>query len=501
MSETPGVRVRMAPSPTGYFHLGGARTALFNWLYARHTGGKFILRIEDTDRTRYVPDSLQDIIDSLRWLGLDYDEGPGVGGDYGPYFQSERLPLYHQWSERLIREGHAYRCYCSEERLDALRREQAARKDEAVGYDRRCRTLTATQRAEHEAAGDPAVVRFAMPTEGQTTFTDVLRKLKPWENNQVRDPVLVKSDGFPTYHFANVIDDHFMAITHILRGDEWISSVPLHVNLYRAFGWEMPIYAHVPLILDPSGVGKLSKRKKRAEGDEELLTFVREYREAGYLPEAMFNFLAIMGWSYSPDTDLFTRDQAIARFDIADINPAAGALPMSKLDWMNGHYIRQLAAADLTERIAPFWSAEAGIPLGQLRADPALPIVVPLIQERIKTLADGWELVDFAFVEQIHYDPRMLIAKGLDAAQTLATLQALHRALAELPFEEATLDPALRGLAAELGLKVGQLFGILRVATTGKAVAPPLFGSLLALGREQVLARCTQAEELLRAML
>lgn len=500
MSDNRPVRVRMAPSPTGYFHLGSARTALFNWLFARHTGGKFILRVEDTDRTRYVPDSLQDIVDSLGWLGLDYDEGPGVGGDYGPYFQSERLPIYHEWSDWLIRAGHAYRCYCSEERLDALRREQAARKDEALGYDRHCRYLTAAQRAEHEAAGGPSVVRFAMPTEGQTSFTDVLRKLKPWENSQVRDPVLIKSDGFPTYHFANVIDDHFMAITHILRGDEWISSVPLHVNLYRAFGWEMPIYAHVPLILDPSGVGKLSKRKKRAAGDEELLTFVREYREAGYLPEAMFNFLAIMGWSYSPDTDLFTREQAIAKFDIADINPAAGALPMSKLDWMNGHYIRQLAAADLTERIAPFWSQESGIPLEQLHADPALPIVVPLIQERIKTLAEGWDLVDFAFVAEINYEPTMLIAKGLNAAQTLAALESLHRVLAELPFDEAVLDPALRNLAGELGLKVGQLFGILRVATTGKAVAPPLFGSLLALGRERVLARCTRAEELLRAL-
>ena len=248
-----------------------------------------------------------------------------------------------QWAERLIRDGLAYRCYCSEERLDALRKEQAERKEDTIGYDRHCRTLTAAQRAELEAAGAPSVVRFAMPTEGQTSFMDVLRKIKPFENDKVRDPILVKSDGFPTYHFANVIDDHLMEITHILRGDEWLSSVPLHVNLYRALGWEMPIFAHLPLILDPSGVGKLSKRKKRVEGDEELLTFIREYREAGYLPEAMFNFLSGMGWAYSADTDLFTREQAIARFDIADINPAAGALPMSKLDWMNGHYIRQLA--------------------------------------------------------------------------------------------------------------------------------------------------------------
>jgi glutamyl-tRNA synthetase len=500
-TQNKEVRVRIAPSPTGYFHLGGARTALFNWLYARHTGGKFILRIEDTDRTRYVPDSLQDIIDSLHWLGLDYDEGPEAGGPDGPYFQSQRLALYHEWSDWLIRAGHAYRCYCSEARLNALRREQAARKDEALGYDRHCRFLSAEARVDLEASGAPSVVRFAMPMEGQTHFVDVLRKLKPWENSQVRDPILIKSDGFPTYHFANVIDDHFMGITHILRGDEWISSVPLHVNLYRAFGWEMPVYAHVPLILDPSGSGKLSKRKKRTEGDEELLTFIREYRDAGYLPEAMFNFLAIMGWSYSPDTDLFTRDEAIAKFDIVDINPAAGALPMSKLDWMNGHYIRQLAAADLAERIAPFWSEESGIPVEQLRADPALPLVVPLIQERIKTLADGWELVDFVFVDHITYDPGMLVAKGMTPAGSLAALEASHRLLDSVTFDEASLEPALRDLAVALGVKVGQLFGILRVATSGKAVAPPLFGSLVALGRARVLARCAQAEELLRGRL
>ncbi len=500
MTDSCPVRVRIAPSPTGYFHLGGARTALFNWLYARHTGGKFILRIEDTDRTRYVPDSLPDIIESLHWLGLDYDEGPEVGGDYGPYFQSQRLSLYHRWSEWLVAEGHAYRCYCSEARLDALRREQAARKEDSLGYDRHCRDLTAAERSELEASGAPSVVRFAMPLEGQTAFVDVLRKLKPWENSQVRDPILIKSDGFPTYHFANVVDDHFMEITHILRGDEWLSSVPLHVNLYRAFGWEMPIYAHVPLILDPSGAGKLSKRKKRTEGDEELLTFVREYREAGYLPEAMFNFLAIMGWSFSPDTDLFTREQAIAAFDIADINPAAGALPMSKLDWMNGHYIRQLAPADLIERLLPFLSEDSGLSVEQLRVDPALPVIAPLIQERIKTLADAWELIDFAFVDEISYDPGMLVAKGLSAAQSLAALERAHRALQELPFEEAALEPALRGLAVELGLKAGQFFGILRVATSGKAVAPPLFGSLVALGRERTLRRCAAAAESLRRM-
>jgi glutamyl-tRNA synthetase len=495
------VRVRMAPSPTGYFHLGSARTALFNWLYARHTGGVFVLRIEDTDRTRYVPDSLQDIIDSLAWLGLDYDEGPGKGGAYGPYFQSERLPLYHKWAERLIDQGHAYRCYCTEARLDALRAEQRASKAAVIGYDRRCRYLSAAERAELAESGQPSVVRFAMPAEGETHFTDLLRKIKPFDNNQYRDPILLKSDGFPTYHFANVIDDHFMEITHILRGDEWLSSVPLHVNLYNALGWEIPMFAHLPLILDPSGEGKLSKRKKKGEGDEELLTYVREYREAGYLPEAMFNFLANMGWAYSPDTDLFTREQAVAQFDIHDINPAAGALPLSKLQWMNGHYIRELDPEDLLDRVLPFLSRSSGIPESDLARHPALPRITPLIQERLKTLDEAWSWVDFVFLDTISYDPEMLLPKGLDAAGALAALRAARTTIAELPFDETSLDPALRGLAERMGLKPGQVFGILRVATTGKNVAPPLFGGFMALGRERTLARCGQAEALLQNMI
>jgi glutamyl-tRNA synthetase len=494
------VRVRMAPSPTGYFHLGSARTALYDWLYARHTRGVFILRIEDTDQTRLVPDSLQDIMDSLRWLGLEWDEGPEVGGPYGPYFQSERLVLYRHWADWLVENGHAYRCYCTEARLEALRKEQIARGEVVTGYDRHCRYLTAAQRAELEASGAPSVVRFAMPLEGETRFVDILRETRPVENSQIRDPILLKSDGFATYHLANVVDDHFMEITHILRGDEWLNSLPLHVNLYRAFGWEIPVYAHLPLILDPSGIGKLSKRKKRVEGVPEMLTYIREYRDAGYLPEAMFNFLALLGWSYGPDSDLFTREQAIAAFDIRDINVSSGALPISKLVWMNGIYIRGLKVPDLTERLVPFLSEDLGIPAEEMRSHPALPVMVPLIQERIKTLADATELVDFAFLPEIEYDPQMLIARGLDAAGSLAALRAAHRLLAMLPFREEEMEPPLRQLAEDLGLKAGQLFGILRVAVTGKNVAPPLFGSLIAVGRERTLARFERAEEFLQKL-
>jgi glutamyl-tRNA synthetase len=260
------------------------------------------------------------------------------------------------------------------------------------------------------------------------------------------------------------------------------------------------VFAHLPLILDPSGVGKLSKRKRRGEGDEELLTFVREYREAGYLPEAMFNFLAGMGWAYSPDTDLFTREQAIDRFDLADINPAAGALPLSKLQWMNGHYIRALDPENLAERLLPFLAEQLGQPESVLWRNPALPVLAPLIQERLRTLDEAAALIDFAFVDEISYEPQMLVAKGLTPAQSLAALQAASSLLAELPFTEEGMDTPLRGLADRLELKVGQLFGILRVATTGKNVAPPLFGSMIALGRERTLARCAQAADLLSRM-
>ena len=499
MTEDRPVRVRMAPSPTGSFHLGSARTALFNWLYARHTGGKFLLRIEDTDQTRFVPESLDDIMESLRWLGLDWDEGVGVGGPHGPYFQSERLALYHEWADWLIKNGHAYRCYCTEERLAELRKVQMEHK-QPIGYDRHCRYLSQAERAEREAGGRPSVIRFAMPLEGETGFVDLLRDARPVENRLIVDPVLLKSDGFPTYHLANVIDDHFMEITHILRGDEWLNSLPLHVNLYHAFGWEIPVYVHLPLILDPSGVGKLSKRKKKGDDGSEQLTYIWEYREAGYLPEAMVNFLALIGWAYSAETDLFTRAEAIARFELRDINPSAGTLPMSKLEWMNGIYMRTLAPADLAERLVPFVAEDLGLAPETVRAHPALAILTPAIQERLKTLADASELIDFAFKDKIEYDPQMLIAKGLDAVGSRLALEAAERRLAELPFSAEEMEQPMRDLADELRLKPGQLFGILRVATTGKNVAPPLFVSMLALGREATLARVRTAEGLLKGM-
>lgn len=498
MSDRP-VRVRMAPSPTGYFHMGGARTAIYNWLYARHTGGKFILRIEDTDRTRYHPEALADLLESLRWLGLDWDEGPEVGGDYGPYFQSQRLEIYQKYAKQLVEEGHAYYCYCSPERLEALREEQRRRKA-PIGYDRHCRYLTAAQRAEYEAQGITPIVRLKVPDEGQITFHDLIRGEITVDVQTLDDLVLLKSDGFPTYHLANVIDDHLMEITHILRGDEWLPSVPRHILLYQAFGWEVPIMAHLPVILDPSGKGKMSKRRP-VVGGVEYPTLIRDFRAEGYLPEALFNFLALLGWSYDPENDLFTREQAIERFDIRDVKPKPSAVSYEKLEWMNGVYIRNLSVEEFTERSIPFIAKGLGISEEEIRRQPGLPVLMPAAQERARKLTDVAELVDFVFKEPGDYDPGLLIGRKMTAAQSLDALKAARQILADLPqFEEEPMEAALRGLADQLGVKAGSLFGILRIAVTGKQVAPPLFTSIVAVGREKTLARCDRALAILQEL-
>ena len=481
------VRVRFAPSPTGFLHVGGARTALFNWLFARRHGGVFILRIEDTDRTRYVPGAVEDIMSSLRWLGLEWDEGPEVGGPYGPYFQSQRLDIYREYAHRLVKEGRAYYCYCSPERLAALRREQRARK-EPPGYDRRCRNLTARERAQYEAQGIVPVVRLKVPLEGKTSFYDLIRGEITVDNRTLDDLVLLKSDGYPTYHLANVVDDHLMEITHVMRADEWIPSTPRHVLLYQAFGWEPPKFAHLPIILSPSGKGKLSKRHGA--------TSVNEFRKQGYLPEAMFNFLALLGWAYDDRTDIFDREQAIARFDLEGVHKAPASFSYDKLEWMNGVYIRRLPPEELALRLLPFYR-EAGFPADER----LLKELVPLIQERIKKLADAIPLTDFLFVEELSYEPELLIQKGMNAQECLAALERVREALAELPaFDKEMLEARLRALAQELGLKTRQLFGLIRVATTGKTVAPPLFGSLSLLGKKRTLARIERALSLLREM-
>jgi glutamyl-tRNA synthetase len=359
---------------------------------------------------------------------------------------------------------------------------------EQMGYDRRCRTLTAKERADYEAQGIVPVIRLAVPLEGQTSFHDVIHGDTTVENSNLDDLVLLKSDGYPTYHLANVVDDHFMEISHIMRADEWLPSVPRHVLLYQAFGWEIPIYAHLPVILAPTGKGKLSERHGGVA--------VHDFRREGYLPEAMVNFLARVGWSYDDKTEFFTRQELVEKFDLEGVNKSPAAFSYDKLDWMNGTYIRQLGLDDLAERLLPFLTG-AGLP-----ADlTTVRCIAPLVQERLKKLAEGVERTDFFFSAGLDYDPQLLIGKKMTAEETLAALARARETLVSLrAFDEETLEMALRALAEEMGLKVGQLFGAIRVAVTGKKVTPPLFGTLAILGQEKVLQRLDRALEMLKGV-
>ena len=483
------VRVRYAPSPTGDFHVGGARTALFNYLFARHHGGKFILRIEDTDQKRFNPQALEWLLNGLRYLGLDWDEGPEIGGDYGPYTQTERLDIYQKYCHQLIDSGYAYRCFCTPERLEAVRLDRQQRNDPASGYDRFCRNIDPDEAVARAAQGESHVVRAKLPLDGEITVHDMIRGKITFKNAQLQDTVLMKSDGIPTYHLANVVDDHLMEISHIMRGDEWVNSLPLHRHLYNFFDWGPPIMAHLPLILNPTGKGKMSKRESRAPDGRLLPVFVRTFEEIGYLPEAMVNYLALLGWSYDDKTEFMTRPELIERFSLERVNAAPAAWNYDKLDHFNGHYIRQLSVDDLTDRLLPYLSA-AG-----LQADRAtLQRVTPLIQERLKTLSEASTWVEFFFVDQLpDYDRTELIPKKCDAGTALSVLERAYQTLQHTTFTHDALQTALRAETEALGLKAGQMFQPVRVAVCGKTVAPPLFETLEILGQETSLKRIEQA--------
>jgi glutamyl-tRNA synthetase len=486
--------VRYAPSPTGDFHVGGARTALFNYLFARHHGGKFILRIEDTDQKRLNPKAMAWLLNGLRYLGLDWDEGPEAGGDYGPYVQTQRLAIYQKYAQQLLDNGQAYRCFCRPERLEAVRQAQRTKK-QPVGYDRHCRNLPAAEAAARVAQGESHTVRARLPLDGQIVVHDVIKGAVTFRNENLQDAVLMKSDGIPTYQLANVVDDHLMEISHILRGDEWMNSLPLHWHLYAAFGWEPPVMAHLPLILNPTGQGKMSKREGRAPDGRLLPVFVRTFEALGYLPEAMINYLALVGWSYDDKTEVMSRAELIERFSLERVNAAPAAWNYDKLNHLNGQYIRQLSPEALTERLLPF------VQRAGLRADyeRLLPIT-PLIQERIELLSEAPAQVDFFFAAQLpDYDRAELIPKKSDLAATLTALIEAGEILDTVEFSHDALDTALRAAAERLGLKVGQMFQPIRVAICGRTAAPPLLETLLVLGRETVLQRLGQAIDKLKA--
>jgi glutamyl-tRNA synthetase len=484
-SELP-VRVRMAPSPTGPLHIGTARTSLYNFLFARHVGGTYVLRIEDTDLARSTVEQEQDIIDNLHWLGITWDEGPQVArgddiGSYGPYRQSMRLDLYAAEADRLMASGAAYHCWCTPEELEAVRREQEAKK-EAPRYNGRCLRLTHADREQFAREGRQPVVRLKVPPE-TIRFDDLIRGEVEFDNALLGDFVIVRASGVPLYHFVVVVDDEKMDITHVIRGEDHLSNTPKHIALIRALGYREPRFGHIPLILNPDR-SKMSKRKSQ--------TAITAYREQGYLPEALVNFLAFLGWSPGTEEEIFTLDELSQRFDLAHVHKAGAVFDVDRLDYLNGVYIRSLTDEQLALRLRSF--------LPDALDDAAVLRVTPLIKERLVRLADATELTAFLVESDAEvaalYDADALVPKGrapADAARALAIARDTLDALTDGDFSADVLETRCRRAAEELGWKAGDFFRPLRAAVTGRGVSPPLFGSMELLGRDRVLARIDSA--------
>lgn len=488
----PPVRTRFAPSPTGRPHVGNIRNAIYSWLLARRFGGQFILRLEDTDRERYDPESETAIYEALRSLGLNYDEGPDCGGPAGPYVQSQRLEHYHEVVERLIQTGAAYRCWCDRERLARVREERQKREIHPYGYDKHCRSLPEEERARLLTSGAPFVVRLAIPDGGETSFEDVVRGRISYPNRELDDHVLLKTDGFPTYHLACVVDDHLMAITHVIRSEEWLPSTPRHVLLYQAMGWAPPLFVHPALIQgrDPQS-GKVAKLSKRHGS-----VHVGEYLRQGYLPDALVNFLVLLGWSPGGDRELMTRAEMIELFDPASINASPSVFDPDKLLWMNGVYIRALPASELVQLALPYL-IEAGL----LAPEPTPAELdyagqaLRLEHERLKTLSEIPEATRFFFEEPPQYD-EAAVRKRLHREGAVPLLRrCLERMEALSAWSAESLEEAVRATAEEAGAKAGDIIHPVRVAVTGRMVGPSLFDTLAVLGRDRTLGRIRHALE------
>jgi len=492
--DQKNVRTRFAPSPTGRMHLGSARSALYPFLLARRTGGTFILRIEDTDQKRFVPGAEQELIDGLRWLGINYDEGPDVGGPFGPYRQTERREIYHEYAWKLVDLGHAFPCFCTPDRLNKVRQEQMKNKQNPR-YDGACRNLNLDEDRRRIASGEKYVIRFRMPKEGGITTTDLLRGPSTTENSALDDSVLLKSDGLPTYHLAAMLDDHLMEITHVIRGSEWLPSLPLHTHIIRAFGWEEPQFVHLSVFLKPSGKGKMSKREAAEAIQDGHSIFVSDMQNLGYIPEGVLNWIALMGWGVS-EGDVLTLDDMIARFDIRNLTPSPAAINFAKLDHFNATHIRTLQTDDLAARIKPYFLRE-----GLAVDDAKLLKIIPLIRERLVTLDDCLPFASWFFKEIVEPKPAELVGKNLTSARSMDVALQACEILAALPEITPTIaEPPLRLLIEQLGLSPNQVFGILRVAVTGQTVSPPLFESMEIVGKEKVLERLKNAIAILERM-
>lgn len=472
------VRTRVAPSPTGDPHVGNAYVALFNYCFAKKHGGRFVMRIEDTDRERSTVHSEAQILKALRWLGVGWDEGPDVGGAYGPYRQSERGELYAEHAQRLIDDGHAFHCFCTPERLSELRREQVARKKQS-GYDGLCLALNSKEVASRISGGEPHVVRMKVPTEGHCEFHDFFRgKVEiPWA--QVDMQVLLKADGMPTYHLANVVDDHLMEISHVIRGEEWINSVPKHVLLYRYLGWEPPVLAHLPLLRNPDK-SKLSKRKNP--------TSITYYERIGILPEALLNFLGLMGFSMPDGSEMFSTNEMVEAFDLERVSLGSPVFDQAKLRWLNGQWIRSLTPDEFGERVK-----------GWLLNETYLSRITPLIQERVETLSELAPLADYLLGDRPDLRPELLAHKSLSADEVKKLLQFCLWRLEPLTdrWKRDALHDALNDLAKQMGLKIRDFLAPIFVAISGRTVTLPLFDSLEVLGNDLTRARLRDAIEVL----
>jgi glutamyl-tRNA synthetase len=493
LSNKP-VRTRIAPSPTGHMHLGTARVALYDYLLAKKTGGQFILRIEDTDLKRTVPGAEQEIMDGLRWLGLQYDEGPDVGGKYGPYRQTERRDIYQHHAKILVDKGHAYPCFCTPDHLEEVRQEQMKRK-ENPHYDGTCRNLAPDEAAKRIANGEAYTIRFKMPHEGVTVAHDHLRGDITTENKQLNDYVILKTDGLPTYHLAAIVDDHEMEITHVMRGSEWLGTFPLHVNIVRAFGWEEPTWVHLSVFLKPSGKGKMSKREAAQAMKDGYSIFIKDMQDLGFTPEGVLNWSALMGWGVAED-DVMTVEQMVERFTIDSLTPSPAAINFQKLDHFNATHIRLLTTADLAARLKPYFTRE-----GLNVNDDVLLKMIPLIRERLTTLDDCLSFGAFFFKDEVAPVAEDLIAKGLDAKQSAEIARRAYQILEAQPdISHERCEPPFREYVESSGFNAGQVFGILRVAVTGQKVSPPLFESMEIIGRENCLKRIQNAIGVLEKM-
>jgi glutamyl-tRNA synthetase len=491
-------RVRIAPSPTGPLHIGTARTALFNFLHARHTGGTFILRLEDTDVARSSIAYEKDILDGLHWLGLRWDEGPEVAGDgargpYAPYRQLERIELHKAAAARLLEQDLAYLCYCTPEELEAERKRQEAAK-QPPHYNGRCARLTAEERAAFEADGRRGALRFRVG-EGVVGWDDIVRgRVEIDVANIGGDFVIVRADGTPLYHFAVVVDDATMEITHIIRGEDHISNTPKHILLFRALGHEIPEFGHLPLILNPDRT-KMSKRKGQ--------TAVDDYRAEGFVREALVNYLALLGWATGTEDEILSIDEIVERFDIREVHKAGAVFDRDRLEWLNGQWIRRLAPDDLVDRLRPWLAAEhAAGRIDRMPSDEEVRALLPVVQERLPRLGAIGELVGFLWVDDLEVDPELLVPKRWDAATTAEALAAARATIADVgqvSYEADELEPPLRALAEERGWKAGDLFMAIRVAVTGRTATPPLFDTLVALGYERTLDRIDKAIDALAA--